>query len=269
MLCLPLISRGQVMGLAGIYDDHSRQLERTDLLHSLAQVAAGALANATLFDELDRSAERMALVSEVSFELSSSLDLEDVLLSTARRLCAIAGAPMCDIYTLREGAMLESVTSIDDGVVDTSWQGRRFPLGEWSAMRLAAESCEPVVIAGRDDPRLSHAEIALMERFSETGALIVPLISREHVIGLLELTHREQHGYSAEEISTIVSICRFAALAIDNAELYEGIKGMHLSNLKALSSALNAKDYYTLVREPHPRRRGGGLPARHRQDRRA
>ena len=64
---------------------------------------------------------------------------------------------------------------------------------------------------------------------------------------MLELTHREpQRTYSPEETATIVSICRFAALAIDNAELYEGIKGMHLSNLKALSSALNAKDYYTL-----------------------
>ena len=48
MLCLPLISRGQVMGVAGIYDDQARRFERTDLLHSLAQVAAGALANATL-----------------------------------------------------------------------------------------------------------------------------------------------------------------------------------------------------------------------------
>ena len=75
MLCLPLISRGEVIGIAGIYDDHARRFERTDFLHSLAQVAAGALANATLFDELDRSAERMALVGDVSFELTSSLDL--------------------------------------------------------------------------------------------------------------------------------------------------------------------------------------------------
>jgi diguanylate cyclase (GGDEF)-like protein/excisionase family DNA binding protein len=246
MLCLPLISRGQVMGLASIYDDHARRFERTDLLHSLAQVAAGALTNAMLFDELDRSAERMTLVGDVSFELSSSLDLDVVLLSTAKRLCAVAGAPMCDIYILRDGSTLENVTSIDDGSVDAEWQGRRFPLEEWGAMRLAAESLDPVIIAGRDDPRLSPEEVALMERFSEMGALIVPLISRERVIGLLELTHHDRHEYLAEEISTIVSICRFAALAIDNAELYEGIKGMHLSNLKALSSALNAKDYYTL-----------------------
>ena len=247
MLCLPLISRGQVIGMAGIYDDHTRRFERTDFLHSLAQVAAGALANATLFEELDRSAERMALVGDVSFELSSSLDLEEVLLSTARRLCAISRAPMCDIYTLRDGVWLESVTSIDSGEVDTAWQGRTFALDDWTAMRRAVDTRGPVVVRSRNDPSLSPAEIALMEEFGESGALMVPLISRERVIGVLELTHREpQRVYSDEETATIVSICRFAALAIDNAELYEGIKGMHLSNLKALSSALNAKDYYTL-----------------------
>ena len=247
MLCLPLISRGEVIGLAGIHDDHARRFARTDFLHSLAQVAAGALANATLFDELDRSAERMALVGDVSFELTSSLDLEEVLLSTARRLCAISGAPMCDIYTLHDGASLQSVISIDGEGVDLDWQGRTFALDEWTAMRKVVESREPVTVLSRDDPDLSPAEIALMEEFGESGALMVPLISRERVIGVLELTHREQrHEYTMEETATIVSICRFAALAIDNAELYEGIKGMHLSNLKALSSALNAKDYYTL-----------------------
>ena len=247
MLCLPLISRGEVIGVAGIYDDHARRFERTDFLHSLAQVAAGALANATLFEELDRSAERMALVGDVSFELSSSLELGEVLISTARRLCAISGAPMCDIYTLRDGRWLESVTSIDEGEVDAAWQGRRFPLDDWTAMRGAVETRGPVVIQSRNDPSLSPAEIALMEEFGESSALMAPLISRERVIGVLELTHREpQRRYSDEETATIVSICRFAALAIDNAELYEGIKGMHLSNLKALSSALNAKDYYTL-----------------------
>ena len=247
MLCLPLISRGEVIGVAGIHDDHARSFARTDLLHSLAQVAAGALANATLFDELDRGAERMALVSDVSLELSSSLDLGEVLLSTARRLCAISGAPLCDIYTLRDGGLLEAVTSIDGGDLDDGWLGRSFLLDDWAAMAEAVQTREPVVIESPADPRLSPVEIALMEQFGESTTLMVPLISRERVIGVLELTHREpQRSCSPEETATIVSICRFAALAIDNAELYEGIKGMHLGNLKALSSALNAKDYYTL-----------------------
>ena len=247
MLYLPLISRGEVIGIAGIYDDHGRRFERLDFLHSLAQVAASALANATLYDQLDRSAERMALVGDVSFELSSSLDLHEVLLSTARRLCAVAEAPTCDIYTLRDDAWLTSVASVDEGAVDAAWQDRSFPLDEWAAVRKAVETREPVVVENRDDPLLLPGEVALMADFGESGALIVPLISKERVIGVLELTHREaQRRFSPEAIATVVSICRFAAIAIDNAELYEGIKRMHLGNLKALSSALNAKDYYTL-----------------------
>ena len=37
-----------------------------------------------------------------------------------------------------------------------------------------------------------------------------------------------------------------AALAIHNAQLFEDMKGMHLGNLRALSSALSAKDFYTI-----------------------
>ena len=57
----------------------------------------------------------MALVGDVSFELTSSLDLDEVLLSTAKRLCAISAAPMCDIYTLSDGSGSLSATTIDTG----------------------------------------------------------------------------------------------------------------------------------------------------------
>ncbi|NLE22447.1 MAG: diguanylate cyclase [Actinobacteria bacterium] len=241
-LCVPLLSGDRVIGLIDIFDTSPRDYaEYMDFLHSVGQAAAGIL------DEVDRSRERMSLVGDISLELTSSLDLEEVMSSTALRLCAISGAPSCDIYVLRDGGRLESVTSIDRGETDAEWLGRTFALDAWSAMKRAVETRSAVVVGSRDDPILSAAELALMEEFGERSALLVPLISRERVIGVLELIHREpQRTWSDEEKAAIVSICRFAALPIDNAQLYEGIKGMHLSNLKALSSALNAKDYYTL-----------------------
>ena len=247
MLCLPLISRGEVIGVAGIYDDHARRFERTDLLHSLAQVAAGALANATLFDELDRGAERMTLVGDVSFELTSSLDLDEVL-SPPPGGCA--PSPRADVRHLHAAGRVAAPERdqrrrgrgrrrLAGPPVRAATTGRRCTR-RWS--RASRSSSRAATTPTSRRPRST-----LMDEFDESGALMVPLISRERVIGVLELTHREpQRTYSPEETATIVSICRFAALAIDNAELYEGIKGMHLSNLKALSSALNAKDYYTL-----------------------
>ncbi len=158
-----------MIGIAGVFDDHVREFEGLDMLQSLAQVAANALANATLYDRLDRSAERMALVNDVSSELSSLLDLDEVLRSAATRLCAIAGVPACDLYRLRED-MLENLVSIVDGEVDQSWQGRAFPLSEWAAPATAVDERRPVLIPTLDDPLLLPGERAEMERWGETGS---------------------------------------------------------------------------------------------------
>ena len=244
---LPLISHGEVIGLAGIFDDHPREFDHLDLLQSLAQGAANALANATLYDRLDRAAERLTLVNDVSFELSSSLELDEVLTAAARRLCAVAGLTACDIYTLRDGEWLRNVVSIADGKLDLSWQGREFALQEWAAPQKAVRTRRPVLVSDLDDPLLLPEEKALMEEYGETGELTVPLISKDRVIGVLELFETAGPcSLSEGQIETIFAASRVAALAIDNAGLYEDIKRLHLSNLKALSSALNAKDYYTL-----------------------
>jgi len=244
---LPLISGGEVIGLAGIFDDHPREFDHLDLLQSLAQGAANALANATLYDRLDRAAERLTLVNDVSFELSASLELEQVLAAAARRLCAVAGVKACDIYTLRDDGWLRDVVSIADGKLDLSWQGREFALKEWAAPEEAVRTRRPVLVRTLDDPRLLPEERALMEEYGETGVLAVPLISKDRVIGVLELLETTGPcSLSEGQIETIFAASHVAALAIDNAGLYEDIKRLHLGNLKALSSALNAKDYYTL-----------------------
>jgi diguanylate cyclase (GGDEF)-like protein len=244
---LPLISRGEVIGLAGIFDDHPREFDHLDLLQSLAQGAANALANATLYDRLDRAAERLALVNDLSFELSASLELDEVLTAAARRLCAVAGVDACDIYTLHDDGWLRNVVSIAHDDLDLSWQGREFALREWAATEEAVSTRRPVLVRTLDDPRLLPEERALMEEYDASGELAVPLISKDRVIGVLELLETTGPCTLSEgQIETIFAASRVAALAIDNAGLYEDIKRLHLSNLKALSSALNAKDYYTL-----------------------
>jgi len=220
---LPLVSRGKVVGVAAVFDDHPREFADLDLLQSLAQVAANALANATLFERLDRSAERMALVTDVSYELSSSLDLGDVLRSTALRLCSVAGTPACDVYTLR-GDALVNVVSLEDGSIDSDTQGRTYPLEERPTLRQAVQSRLPVSVVSVDDPR-PETEHARLERHGMVSRLSVPLVSKDRVIGVLELMDRQRpRTFSPEEIDTVSAVCRVAALAIDNADLVEDLQ---------------------------------------------
>ena len=95
---LPLVVRGEVVGLVALFDREPREFVRLPLLQGLAQVAAQAMANATLYRALDESRRRLALISEASLQLASTLELPDVLRATADRLCEVGMAPSCDLH---------------------------------------------------------------------------------------------------------------------------------------------------------------------------
>ena len=76
--------------------------------------------------------------------------------------------------------------------------------------------------------------------------LCLPLVARDKVIGVVDLLDHAERTFAAQEIATAKAVCQLVALAIEHAQLYEEVKNLHLGNLRALSSALSAKDYYTL-----------------------
>jgi len=53
-------------------------------------------------------------------------------------------------------------------------------------------------------------------------------------------------NFAGEEIATAEAAGELVAQAFEHAGLYEEVRRLHLANLRALSSALSAKDFYTL-----------------------
>jgi len=76
--------------------------------------------------------------------------------------------------------------------------------------------------------------------------VLIALPSETGLLGVLELSSAEPDAFSGIDRHLLERVGTQLSLAIKNAQLYDEIKRMHLGNLKALSSALNAKDYYTL-----------------------
>ena len=52
--------------------------------------------------------------------------------------------------------------------------------------------------------------------------------------------------FSESDLEFARGFAEQAAMAMHNAQLFENVKGLHLGNLRALSSALTAKDFYTI-----------------------
>ena len=220
---LPLIVRGEVIGLVALYDSHPREFARVPLLQGLAQIAAQAMANATLYRQLDETGRRLAVVNDASLQLSSTLELRDVLLSTADRLCEIAAAPACDVYLL-SGSDLLCVASVKRGEIVADWEGTIIPLDKWATIELAVTDRITVQLSSLDDPRRNAVEIEELRRFGYEAELVVPLVAKGRVIGVADLLDPERRAFSSDAVTTVEAVCRAAALAIDNANLFEVVQ---------------------------------------------
>jgi diguanylate cyclase (GGDEF)-like protein/excisionase family DNA binding protein len=230
---IPLVVHGDVIGFVSLYGREPRHFPKMDAMVGLAQIAAQAIANAKLFRQLDDNARRLGLVTEATLELTSTLDLQDVLTRLAWRLCRSVDVPDCEISVI-EGSDLVSVMSLTDGVVDRDWIGFRLPLAEAGVTREVMRTKRPTVVASLDDPRLSdHARALNREQATgdATGGkcwVTLPLIAADQVIGIVELVEtRGPRSFTEDEIEAAAAICHAAAMALTNARLFSREQAAH------------------------------------------
>lgn len=218
---LPLLSRDRLYGWIAIFDDRPREFGHLGLLRGLAQVAAQAVVNASLYGELDASSQRLRLINDASLDLSSTLSLQTVLYATAERLCVIGEVPCCDIYTLEDGELV-CLASVKDGAVAVGWVGQRVLLSEWESDARVVATRSTLTLGGADDPQRSAEESASLAGTEFESQLTVPLLAADKVIGVVQLLDRRRaREFSAETVATVEAICRAAALAFANAELFD------------------------------------------------
>jgi PAS domain S-box-containing protein len=181
--------------------------------------------------ENQRLQQRMAFLAQAGLVLDRSLDHEETL----RRLTEL---------TVPELAQLTVVDMLDDdGYVRTAVAAaaepdrarevermrREHPLARSSAHPVAGvlRTVEPVLLpVMTPEFQRTIAEggehYALMRRLRYHSAIVVPLVARRRALGTLSLLRMEgTHPYDHDELVLAEELARRAALAIDNARLFE------------------------------------------------
>jgi response regulator RpfG family c-di-GMP phosphodiesterase len=87
---------------------------------------------------------------------------------------------------------------------------------------------------------------AFFENNDLLSILSVPMTKKERMIGILNLSKLTDHTpFSGADQELVTILCGQAAIAVENARLFQDLKAANLDTIKALGSALEAKDVAT------------------------
>lgn len=221
MLVAPMLHEGHLLGVVTLSKLGLRRFDLDDLrlLGALADQAATALASARHLQEMRRLAEELRLLVEMTSALSRSLDPHAVADLMAEHLARAAGADEVQISDWdRPNARVRSLGAYPPGRAEhvVPFYG----LAEFPATRAVLER-QQITVVDADDPDADPAEAALLRRDGMRGLVMVPLVAKGESIGLVELEYAGKPPEDAARITLVRTMAHEAAIALENARLYE------------------------------------------------
>jgi phosphoserine phosphatase RsbU/P len=217
-LAVPLITKNKVIG---VIDLEARQPgyfneEHSRLLMLIGSRIAVSIENARLYTRIVRQANTLALLNEISQDLTSILNLDQLLKRIGDLLLKIIDYQMFSILLLDENKE-KLVHRFSVRFKENIQLKHDIPLGR-GLVGTAAQLRQPVLVSDvTKDPRYIKSN-------PETRAeLCVPLIYKDKVIGVLDLEHTRRGYFTEEHVRTMSTLAAQIAIAVENATLYERI----------------------------------------------
>jgi phosphoserine phosphatase RsbU/P len=218
-LAVPLITKNRVIGVIDIEAREPGYFteEHRRLLTLVASRMAAGIENAQLYTRTTKQAKILLLLNEISRELTSILNLDELLGRIAELVRRLIDYQMFSILLIDSaGEKLQHRFSLRFN--ENIHLKREIPLG-LGLVGAAAQSKQAVLVPDvTKDPRYVEAN---PETRSE---LAVPLIYKDKVIGVLDLEHTRRGFFTEEHQRTMSTLAAQIAIALENARLYEEIE---------------------------------------------
>jgi phosphoserine phosphatase RsbU/P len=217
-LAIPLIVKNRVIGVIDIESTHPNYFtaEHSRLLTVVGSRIAMGIENARLYTRVSRQARTLILLNEISRDLSSILNLDELLKRIGEQLTRIIDYQMFSILLLDPtGTKLEHRFSLRFN--EKVQIKQQIPVGE-GLVGYSAQHKEPLLIPDvTKDPRYIKLN---PETRSE---LVVPLIHQGNVIGVLDLEHTKRRFFTEDHLRTMSTLAAQISIGIENARLYERV----------------------------------------------
>ncbi|GAB4505217.1 MAG: hypothetical protein Fur0043_22120 [Anaerolineales bacterium] len=199
-----------------------------------ALYAQGVLEDITARKHHERQLEAQAILTQALGEMLELQPLLERLLEAARH--AIPAAEKGSILLFEADGRLR-IRALN-GYTDPRLKEFAFASDAGYSARAARERRPLLIADARADPEIRY-DGEIEEARQVHGAIAVPLLIQERVIGVLALDSTQKNAFTPDDLNHLVSFAAPAALVIENARLFEETR-QHVHELEVLYESSHA-----------------------------
>jgi response regulator RpfG family c-di-GMP phosphodiesterase len=256
VVCTPMSAQGQAIGALWAGRNSPINEEELRLLTAVADIAANALRRASLHEQTQRRLQHITALRAIDMAITSSLDLRVTLNFFLDQVTVRLGVHAASVLLLdAQTQMLQFVAG--RGFRTQALQRTKLRLGDGVAGRAALERRMITLPDMEKHPDgFNRSPFLAGEGFISYFA--TPLIAKGQVKGVLEIFHRARMEPDVEWLEFLDTLAVQAAIAIDNAALFEDLQRSNLdlelaydATIEGWSRTLDMRDR---VKEGHSRR---------------
>jgi GAF domain-containing protein/HAMP domain-containing protein len=219
-IALPMRVRGELVGVLDIQSKQPAAFTQEDVqaLQVMADQLATAWHNARLYAQAQARTGELATLRRLAMEFSRLLHRDEILEAVCRAYVEVLGADHSGAVLWEKGRDFGTLVAEypELGLIGTQvWADNAFTC-------QVIETGEPQWALDVLQDKRMEADGVLLANLGIRSIAAVPLVARGQVIAIVGLNHMQAyHAFTPEELRLAQTIAQQAAVALENALLYE------------------------------------------------
>lgn len=224
LVAVPILNKGKVIGVMRLLTAEPREflMDEIDFACAIAELGGQAIINAQMYEAKTKELEFLKGLQQVFKAINSTLEVQKVLsllVKTATTALDIKAAAVRLLDDKRKQMELVAHFGLSERYVTKG------PVETDKSIAEAMTGKAVIMYDVASDERAQYPQAAAEEGIK--SIISIPIVLKGNVIGVLRLYTSERRDFSEEEIMFMTSLAEQAALALENARMYQKLKKEH------------------------------------------
>jgi sigma-B regulation protein RsbU (phosphoserine phosphatase) len=217
---IPLKLKNQILGVLDVQSDQAHAFHPNDLLilEALADTITRAVEGARLYNAVQRRADQLTLVAEVSKSVSSSLELRTLMENVSSLIHNRFGYPYVHLFTVHPNRRLIEYQA-GSGTRSQDLAGYTISLDDEQGI-VSWVAREGKTVLANNVKQNTHYRAFPLPPEDTSSELCVPLLYDNIVVGVLDIQSDRLNTFTEDDRLIFEAVADNIATAIHNADLY-------------------------------------------------